>query len=384
MPSLALACRLSAATVPRPLPRRVRNILSKYDATLLMPGASGVAVQTFSPGNYVESAGQNLTPVDGAVGLVTDAAGSVGANLIRPAIWWSKQSGVTVAADGTITCVGVTATLAASQGIIQANKTYAVEADVTGLTSGSVSLTLEGGAATTPTLATNGKLYGILKATATGNIFVYARSSPLTCVISNIYIRELPGIHATQPTTQNKPVLRNTDGIQYWQFDGVDDRLTLSAVPFQMADDHWVVGGAEISGSGTRILFSIRNTSNTFPIVAQVFVGSNGVLSAFWRNAENTGGATPELRAPSGAFTFSAKKAGASCSLRANGGAWVTVSAPGGSFPVNNAVLGASGENSTMPFSGNCPGVIFGKGAISDSELLTLERFLATLQGRRI
>ena len=417
MPSLALACRLSAATVPQPLPRRVRNILSKYSASMLIPGASGVAVHSFAPGNFIESTGHTLTPVDGAVGLAVDAAGSVGPELApstSSTTGWAQRNANTaplsVTADSLRVqnaSVGTTATAIGASTVMNLvqNKVYEVSGFVKKLTGDYAHIAVINNAGTAfiiqgkqVTSSEYERVSFVFAATETNNQ-LYLRAflargtttaGGISAEFKNISVRELPGIHATQPTAQNTPVLRNTDGIQYWQLDGTDDRWSLSAVPFQMSDDHFVVVAATVNSfTATRILFSQRNTGNTFPIVAQMMVGGSGRVEGFWRNAENTQSAIPSTGnwsiSVGNPFIATAQKIGATVRVKRDGGAWVSASAPTtGTFPVNSAAIGASAENGGLPHNGHIHGVIFGKGAITDAELLTLEKFVAKLQGRTL
>lgn len=685
MPSLALACRLSAAQAPQPLPRRVRNILSKYQATALIPGAGepilgpelvtpinlldaskwdnthtasvsanswsvgssggpmlittpgktysvsfpwsstasgafalyngnnpsaplvlqqtgssgvlscvftavstrayfriavgatvtvGVAISvreilgynntysTFVSGNYVESTGQTLTPVDGAVGLVVDAAGVPGPELATS--WatipagWSVSSGVVSKTASTLNPI------IGSAGTVVAGRTYRCGFNITSQTVAGSGVSLRVGGAIGGFLSGVGPKSETITATSNDAIELIARGATgdWQGVISNISVRELPGIHALQATSQNKPALRRglvnlqthstptagqwvlgqsgtgvipvvtyghstapngqpatrvqlergagttlsdwsqfhaptvtvatglvhsaalwmrtTDGVstrnislrdgvgntavqvtgqwqlfvrnatpsgfmaagcrlrgtegtdqtadilvanagifqgtvtadqilaaggipvttsapasssvgpQYWQFDGGDDRLQLSAVPFQMADDHWVVVAATVDSlAATRILFSQRNTGNTFPVVAQVVVGTSGRVDCFWRNSDGTRASIPNTGDGSilvgNPFIVTAQKIGATVRVKRDGGSWASQPAPTtGTFPINNAAIGASAENGSLPHNGAIHAVFFGKGAISDSELLTLERFAAKLQGRNL
>jgi hypothetical protein len=70
----------------------------------------------------------------------------------------------------------------------------------------------------------NGEIRQIV--TAAGNSSFYVQpSTGFNGAVSNISIRELPGNHASQPTTTARPILRLDNGKPYLYFDGVDDQL---------------------------------------------------------------------------------------------------------------------------------------------------------------
>ena len=411
MPSLALACRLSAATVPQPLPRRVRNILSKYSASMLIPGAAGVAVQTFSPGNYIESTGQTLTPVDGAVGLAVDAAGSVGPELApstSSTTGWAQRNANTaplsVTADSlrvqnasvgtTATAIGVSTVM----NLVQ-NKVYEVSGFVKKLTGDYAHIAVINNAGTAfiiqgkqVTSSEYERVSFVFAATETNNQ-LYLRAflargtttaGGISAEFKNISVRELPGIHATQPTAQNKPVLCNTDGIQYWQLDGTDDRWSLSAVPFQMSDDHFVVAGCTRGATGTtRRIFHVGSGGDT-QRVANLSIASTGVAEVAYRSDSGpfvvVAGTSVLPEAP---VVLSATGIASAIKLRVDSLIAATGTNPGGATTLTAAAIGAHTAGGSY-FNGQIHGVIFGKGAITDAELLTLEKFVAKLQGRTL
>ena len=49
-------------------------------------------------------------------------------------------------------------------------------------------------------------------------------------VISGISVKRLPGNHATQPTLSSRPILRESNGLRYLEFDGVDDSLVTPTI----------------------------------------------------------------------------------------------------------------------------------------------------------
>lgn len=686
MPSLALACRLSAAQAPQPLPRRVRNILSKYQATALIPGEPilgpelgpevvtpinlldaskwdnthtssvsanswsvgssggpmlittpgktysvsfpwsstasgafalyngnnpsaplvlqqtgssgvlscvftavstrayfriavgatvtvGVAISvreilgytntysTFVSGNYVESTGQTLSPVDRDVGLVVDAAGSAGPELIPDGSFasgvgeWSEMAEPSSSViDGELVVTRTTGFVGRQRTFSAvANKTYVIEGDVTRSSGTGVpvlrvrtgsalsGVILADGIITAPPAATMQRYRVVFQSTVTGVLYaqVAINTSSAVCRFDNISVRELPGIHATQPTTQYKPVLRRglvnlltysadfsnavwsaqggavktnsttvslpvangrvtqagpvgssspgrvwtsawllsgtgtislfmyddggaypgnssrqitlTDtptlylhtrthsdatatkvaaqvttasggvtlvsggaalfqgtvtaeqilaggipvtttapassaiGPQYWQFDGTEDRWSLSAVPFQMSDDFVIVAGIKptlVDGPARRIF----SASGAGTALVEFYVSAtNGVASLRVRDDAGvdtfTGLGTPNLL--NRVLVATARKVGNLKSLRLDGVLNGTSSVTTGAGNIASSTIGSTTSGSS-PFAGENHAVILIKGNPTDAELLTLERFVATLQGRRI
>ena len=189
------------------------------------------------------------------------------------------------------------------------------------------------------------------------------------------------------PVTTSTPA-SSANGIQSWQFDGTDDRLSLSAVPFQMSDDHFVVAGAEVGTVGaTRHLFNASGLENQR--MCNIAISNTGYPTALWRDDAGTlAQVYSTVQVSAGAkVVLAAKKGGNTKSLRLNG---VTV-APDNTTALGvttvtsgNGMVGSYLNTGGGYFNGHIHGIIFGKGAISDSELLTLERFMASLQGRTL
>lgn len=552
---------------------------------------------SFVSGNYVESTGQTLTPVDGAVGLVVDAAGSVGSELIPDGNFSAGVGGWTEMADASSSVVDGELVVTRTSGFVGrqrtfnavANRTYVIEGDIARSSGTGVPvLRVRTGSALTGTILADGIITSptgtmtryrvVFQSTVTGVLYAQLaiNTAAAVCRFNNISIRELPGIHATQPTTQNKPALRRglvnlltysddfgnaawvktnttyssgklletysessipytatqaayqatanqaftyafiakkaersrirlwlrglnsgnryqvgfnlndgtilpestvvgnfTSGVcsatnlgndrylcvasaitgagetavsgniglmndvvsvsnaayigtpgygafiesaalfkgtvtaeeilaaggipvtttapassamgpQYWQFDGVDDRLQLSAVPFQMSDDHFVVVGATRGATGaTRRLFHVGHSNDT-PRVACVSFTSDGKPEANWRNtAGNLVSIVGANTQPEQPVVLSATSISLAVKLRADSSLIASGVNPGGDTTLTLASIGAHTVPSAF-HNGQIHGVIFGKGAISDSELLILERFLAKLQGRTL
>lgn len=172
-----------------------------------------------------------------------------------------------------------------------------------------------------------------------------------------------------------------------WQFDGTDDRLSLSVVPFQMADDHFVIAAGVKTGGADGDLFSARNNTSPTQIVGVVRINAAGTLLCVYRDDANTliqsgiAGVVP-LNTP---FVAALRKTGHRKSIRRDSGSWVHEDTPMGATTVNVATIGGSMSNA---FGQGWPGymhmIAIGKGAITDGEVRELEKFAAKLQGRSL
>lgn len=144
--------------------------------------------------NYILSGGSTgYSAVDGPVGLVLDGMGSVGSEL---------------ASTSSITLTGTNAYTALTMTSVSVGKTYRVSYDYN-LSSGN----LQFGAASSFTVgpAHSGPSSGTYTYFATGvgtNNLQIAYSNFAVGSVSNIIIKEVTGIHATQATTANKPTVR--------------------------------------------------------------------------------------------------------------------------------------------------------------------------------
>ena len=200
-------------------------------------------------------------------------------------------------------------------------------------------------------------------------------------------IQSLGGI----PLTTTAPA-STALGAHFWQFDGSNDSLSLGGPLFQMADDHCVIAGAKLDAfSVARIIYSQRNTGNTFPIVGQLQVAADGSVNAYYRNNENT---QSELLASAGGviaigtpFVLTETKTGSSCYIEVNNSTVATAvgTLPStGTFVINAAAIGASTENGNNPMAGALYLIVMINGSVSEAEKLLLKRFVGQLSGVQI
>lgn len=191
---------------------------------------------------------------------------------------------------------------------------------------------------------------------------------------------------ATQSTAGFRPQLKSNGRPYYWLFDGSDDRLALSGPVFQMSDDHFVVACAKslFGAVGTQTIFGGSSTAATNPLVPQVFFSTTGVLSVQWRDdAGAVSTCSPAAGIAAGeSAVLSGTKVGNTKKARKNGGTWAIDATVMGATTINAATISGSTRTTYVnPFNGNIYGVIAGKGAITDAELLVLERYLGSLGG---
>ena len=187
------------------------GILRKYgaDAHVYLPGIGTVSGLT--AGNYLDSAGTTAATVDNPVGLSLDAlqAMTIGGevcgdvNLSTPA-YWTAGAGWTVAGNKATHVAGSTANLnPATNNILTIGKAYAVTLAIDSISGGAVSLP---NLTNSVPITTPGTVTQIGVATFSG--FFLQAAAATNVVTSSISIKQIPGIHATQATTANKPILR--------------------------------------------------------------------------------------------------------------------------------------------------------------------------------
>ena len=178
-------------------------VLRKYgqDAHIYLPGAG--MLNGLTAANYLDSAGTTVGTVDQPVGLVLDAAGGFGVEL------------VTVPTVVAVPIGGPAFTSYAVGPATFAGKTYSVTFTVSDY-SGTGNVSLDGGtgqwvvnpsASGDSSLAGNGTKSFIIQCAASALLRVFSRSTN-TCTFSSISVREVTGIAASQPTTASKPILR--------------------------------------------------------------------------------------------------------------------------------------------------------------------------------
>lgn len=205
-------------------------------------------------------------------------------------------------------------------------------------------------------------------------------------VIGRVNDAGFGGFNASQATTQNKPYLRVSSGVQSWQFDGTEDRLALNAVPFQVNDDYWIVSGATCTrATGDASILSLRGSASPTPIAGQIGLNA-GRVDAVWRNdAGVLLRVTDTVSLLNSPVIASVTKAGNVKNLYRDNVLVGTNTDAVGSTTVNTATVGAAVTTTVQnQFGGDIHAIMFGTGTLTGSQLLLLRTFVAQLQERTL
>jgi hypothetical protein len=172
----------------------------------------------------------------------------------------------------------------------------------------------------------------------------------------------------------------------YWlDFDGVDDRLQLASVPFQMNEDHFVSAVAtNLSKTSTHRIFSIASTSSTSPRIAELSFLASGAIQASWMDDTLTSGTLSDTVDVTGLpVCFTAWKQTDAKSLRRNGNQIGAINTTAlGASTVTNAGIGALMILNPNTFAaGPIHALSFGKSAISVTDIRKIEKYLAQKSG---
>lgn len=186
----------------------VAEVFRKYpvgDVHLYLPGTGNI--QGLATGNYQDSAGTTQAAADQPVGLVLDAAGSVGAEIStgNDFTGWSGGTGWTFS-GGKARATAATGN-ASRLTTVTAGKTYKLVLRCDSYTSGGFKLLYEGGQSLVGDKTGAGTFEANLYANATGGLYIWVNTT-LTATFDYISVREVTGIHASQQTVGYKPIER--------------------------------------------------------------------------------------------------------------------------------------------------------------------------------
>jgi hypothetical protein len=174
------------------------------------------------------------------------------------------------------------------------------------------------------------------------------------------------GIPLTTTAAASNPLA----GRYSWAFDGVDDRLQLASVPFQMSDDHAVIFAARMDSiTGVRSLFSCTGSINQR--VAQLFSTNGGGIQASWQDDAGTNVGLSTTCTLGEIFVVSCRKVGNTFVLRKNGTQVGTQTTTLGTTTLTSASIGLSGG---FFWNGLIGWGLPLKGTLTDADMLTLER----------
>jgi hypothetical protein len=161
-----------------------------------------------------------------------------------------------------------------------------------------------------------------------------------------------------------------------WAFDGVDDRLQLASVPFQMADDHAVIVACQLSAAGgTKAVFTCSGATSA-PTILLGF-NSSGFAISYWQDDASTLGIISGAVSLTGSpVVISMRKIGNNKVLRVNGVQVGTNSTVMGATTLNASTIGSQAALGNF-FAGNEGWCLPLKGTFTDADMLTLERQVA-------
>lgn len=198
------------------------------------------------------------------------------------------------------------------------------------------------------------------------------------------------GYHATQSTEGKRPILRESGGLYYLDFDGTDDGMATGNVDLTGADAVSVFLGALKEGSASRgtVVEQGNNEANTFLIDAPV--GAEGVAAPFRFVSRGSGigeafaeNAATQYYAPfAGVITGQGDISADSVALRINGVEVDTGSTDQGTGNFSNKpiYLGARGATSNY-FNGRVYGLIILNSLADAGTVASAEEWMAAKSG---
>lgn len=194
---------------------------------------------------------------------------------------------------------------------------------------------------------------------------------------------ELGGVASQHAQTGAAPA---SNGVgPYWlDFDGVDDDV-ISASPAFAGSDNGFFGAAVLPTASNAANHVLTPSQHGTTAMVGIYQNSTtGVPRAFWKGDAGANVVLDGVGVAIGvAAIYSAKKAGTTGYLRKNGAQVTTGSlTPAGTMTLTSQHVGNGGAMGLM--QGANYGWYTGKGAISDNQLLTVEKYLGSLAGLSI
>ena len=269
MPSLALACRLSAVS------RASRRPFSP--ASLFSSGEQGVWYDPSDFSTMFQDA-DGTTPVTAVgqpVGLILDKSKGLvlGPELVAQPInfnanWIATTGGTPVASGSSFTTSSIGGFWINA---LTPGKTYKVT--INGTTTAASGVTLRQTDTTTTSQIRAGFGPAVFTAQFGFTHFYVRNESAGTTTVTSISVRELPGNHATQATVTKRPILKiDGNGKYYLKFDGVDDALQTGNIDFTSTDKMTVWAGVrKLSDAARGIIVELGNTQpNSFRLNSSI------------------------------------------------------------------------------------------------------------------
>jgi hypothetical protein len=281
-----------------------------------------------------------------------------------------------------------TAVLNPSTTVPATTKTYLLTFTVTNQSGDAVYVRVGGGTAYGP-FSGNGTF--TLRAPGGGVqgavTFLPSGGGAATATYSNISLKELPGNHAFQATSANRPVLKiDGNGKYYLQFDGSNDSMATNSINFTSTDKMSVFAGSRltVSGPGTLVSLGNRNANSfestyigtTSPFALLGMVGNTGQASRYQNSSSLD---TTLVRTDSYDLAASGTTG---LVLRINGAQVATVQndpgpTGGGTFGNRALSVGVRGPNSPSDsFNGRMYSLIVVGKAVTADELSSTETYV--------
>jgi hypothetical protein len=243
-------------------------IITSYgsNAHVYLPGIG--VINGLTAGNYLDSAGTTAATVDNPVGLVLDAAGSVGSELITQPIDFATWG--TVGVLSTVTANSFTNTSGSpagkNTGSFVTTKTYLYTVTYTKSDASTLfgMYASGGGTPLATSTAAEGTLTVRMTPGAAGPLYLRLAGNA-TVTVTNVSVKEVTGIHALQATTANKPLLRK----------GAVNLLTYSE---QFDNAAWGKSNVSVVGN---VLTRTLTTANQGVITENVPAQPTGTIMTF-------------------------------------------------------------------------------------------------------
>lgn len=344
---------------------------------------------------YQDSNG--VTPCTAAgdpVGLVLDQSRGGLANLGPEIVTnggLSNATGWTVSGASPPSITGGQAVWSGSTGEIQwapsltVGKWYKLEFDLVSYTSGNLAFR---DGTTNTSIATAGAVAGrktfLINATSTQIRFISFASATVT--IDNISVREVPGNHAYQSTSGQRPTLQTSGGLWYLSFDGTDDSLVTNSVDFTATNQMTVIAGVRklsdaARGTVCELTATIASNNGAFHLTAPNAASATYAFES--KGTLLTDGVASSVTAPlTSVISGSADISADTNVIRVNGTQSDSDTGDQGTGNYSNAALyiGRRG-GTTLPFNGHLYQLIVRGKTTSGSKLLEAERFVARKTG---
>lgn len=376
------------ASIPLAI-RKGLAVLAKYgsEAHLFIPGIGRVS--GVDAGNFVESSGITPAALLNPVGMVVDASQGgttkLGTEKAGTESGWAPTAGCTIV-DGTFVINNVPNSGGASKINLTIGNYYKVSFKIYSISGCGITVYLGNTSTGSKTVA--GEYSFILPCTAGGTLRIYVSddaSAINSAVISNLSVRSVPGIHLTQITTANKPILGiDPSGVHYWQ-KGASAAWLSGAPLFNGTVRDYYTGVAFIPATeditGTHYFFTPAITSDGAAYKGLVYV-ETGVATI--RDTDGTTALTASLDAvvPGGLYTVSAIRSADTLTPKVNGVNKTQVTAAGqvAITPINSFALASI--SGASPAYGKLCATCAVQATITAEEQTTLDTMLDYISGR--